>query len=112
MTITDTCQRTDRHEGIAPLVLSARTTHRGQSGSLLVQQVSLDLADDQSRITLRRYFEHYGPESGEWVEYCHSVPTRDLVNWLMAHGQLHIHESRDAAPLQAGQATPQKGARP
>lgn len=112
MKITDTRQRIDRHEGIAPLVLSARTTNRGQSGSLLVQQVSLDLAEDQSRITLRRYFEHYGPESGEWVEYCHSVPTRDLVNWLMAHGQLSIHDSRDGTPLQARQATSNEGVRP
>ncbi|WP_248920310.1 hypothetical protein [Pseudomonas entomophila] len=112
MTITDTRNCIDRREGIAPLVLSARTTSRGQTGSLLVQQVSLDLADDQSQITLRRYFEHYDPQCGEWVEYCHSVPTRDLVNWLMAHGQLHIHESRDGAPRRALQATPHEGTRP
>ncbi|MCF1488032.1 hypothetical protein LZ838_11760 [Pseudomonas sp. AA27] len=103
MTIADSRNSTDGHEGSMPLILSQRNTTRGHTGSLIVQQESLELADNQGYITLRRYFEHYDPASGEWVEYSHTVPIRDLVHWLMAHGQLRIHSSQEVG-TQAWQA--------
>ncbi|MDR2308276.1 MAG: hypothetical protein LBE53_13930 [Paucimonas sp.] len=71
------------------LLLAHRASAREQ-GPLIVQQASLALSDDQQRIVLRRYFEHYSPEGGEWVEYVHSVETRDLIHWMMAQGQLQV----------------------
>ena len=59
----------------------------------------LGLAGDQSRIVLRRYFEQYGPSRSQWVEYVHSIPAADLIQWIMSHGQLHIECSDNTSPL-------------
>ncbi|QXI36712.1 hypothetical protein [Pseudomonas xantholysinigenes] len=72
------------------MILSQRATTRAGDAPLIIQQVSLELEQDQQQITLRRYFEHYGPDSGDWVEYRHSVSIRELEHWLMAHGSLRI----------------------
>ncbi|CRI56643.1 hypothetical protein [Pseudomonas sp. CCOS 191] len=112
MKIADSRNNTDVQEGSAPLILSQRHTSRGQTGSLIVQQESLGLADDLGYITLRRYFEHYDPGCGEWVEYSHTVPIRELIHWLMAHGKLQIRASQDAPPTQAWQAAAQEERRP
>ncbi|ATB63528.1 hypothetical protein [Pseudomonas mosselii] len=101
MKIVDSRNSTDGHEGRTSLILSQRNTQRGQTGSLIVQQESLELASEQGYVTLRRYFEHYEPTFGEWVEYSHTVPVRDLVHWLMARGQLRIQTSQDVPHLQA-----------
>lgn len=44
----------------------------------------------------RRYFEHYSPTHGEWVQYRHRVTTNELVHWMMAKGLLHIEHTPQA----------------
>ncbi|MGH8450037.1 hypothetical protein [Pseudomonas sp.] len=73
-----------------PLVLSQRTSVPEQDSPILFQELCLGLAHDQSRIVLRRYFEHYSPDTSRWVEYAHSIPTTELIHWIMTHGQLQI----------------------
>ncbi len=85
-----------------PLVLSQRKTVVGKDKPILFQESCLGLAAEQGRIVLRRYFEHYSPDAGHWVEYAHSMPTSDLIHWFMTHGQLHIECSEN---------TPKKNAR-
>lgn len=85
-----------------PLILSQRATARADDAPLVIQQVSLELTEDQQQVTLRRYFEHYGPDSGEWVEYLHTVSTRELVHWLMAQGSLRIECPQGTAGAREG----------
>ncbi|MDH0300896.1 MULTISPECIES: hypothetical protein [unclassified Pseudomonas] len=101
MKIANRSSRAGEHDCSSPMILSQRATQRGDDASLVVQQVSLALSDDKERITLRRYFEHYDPACGEWVEYIHSVPTRELVHWLMAQGKLLIESSQGGRYPQA-----------
>lgn len=81
------------------LILSQRTSSRGQSAALIIQQASLELIGDSRQIVLRRYFEHYSPGHGEWVEYAHTVEVSELINWIMAQGHLHI-EHPPEVPVQ------------
>ncbi|MBJ2283462.1 hypothetical protein JFT66_04845 [Pseudomonas sp. MF6755] len=83
------------HEATRPLVLSQRTSSPAQDSPVLFQESCLGLTADQDRIVLRRYFEHYSPDAGRWVEYAHSISTAELVHWIMTHGQLHIECSHD-----------------
>ncbi|MDH0647955.1 hypothetical protein N5D48_10445 [Pseudomonas sp. GD03858] len=94
MKIANNSSRAGEHDCTSPLILSQRASQRADDTSLVVQQVSLTLSDDKKQIMLRRYFEHYDPACGEWVEYVHSVSTTELVYWLMAEGQLHIESSQ------------------
>ncbi|PMQ10051.1 hypothetical protein PseAD21_18225 [Pseudomonas sp. AD21] len=87
------------HDTRYPLILSQRTTAPEHDTPLLFQEFCLGLSDDQSRIVLRRYFEQYGPSQAQWVEYVHSIPTADLIHWIMTHGQLHIECSDNTPPL-------------
>ncbi|KRP71765.1 MULTISPECIES: hypothetical protein [Pseudomonas] len=80
-----------------PLVLSQRTSSPAQDSPMLFQESCLGLTADQDRIVLRRYFEHYSPDAGRWVEYAHSISTAELVHWIMTHGQLHVECSQDTA---------------
>ncbi|MBC3776431.1 hypothetical protein [Pseudomonas sp. SWRI99] len=73
-----------------PLILSQRTAALGPDTPIVFQESCLGVSDDQSRIVLRRYFEHFSPASAHWVEYVHSISAADLVAWIMTHGQLHI----------------------
>lgn len=73
----------------AALILNHRTNAHAQ-GPLVIQQASLAMSDDGQQVILRRYFEHYSPDGGEWVEYVHSVNTRELMHWMMAHGQFRM----------------------
>ncbi|RFD27432.1 hypothetical protein CER19_18215 [Pseudomonas sp. GL93] len=82
-----------------PLVLSQRTSSPAQDSPMLFQESCLGLNAD--RIVLRRYFEHYSPQAGRWVEYAHSIPIAELVHWIMTHGQLHIESSHDKPNEQA-----------
>lgn len=84
----------------SPMILSQRASKRAGDAALIVQQVSLQLAQDKSQITLRRYFEHYQQDCGDWVEYTHSVSTRELVQWLMTHGQLRIEYPQTPTTMQ------------
>ncbi|MFJ4247610.1 hypothetical protein SAMN04488483_0716 [Pseudomonas helmanticensis] len=81
-----------------PLILSQRTTAPGHGTPILFQEACLGLTGNQERIVLRRYFEQFSPDSAHWVEYVHSIPVADLVNWIMRHGQLHIECSDNTAP--------------
>ena len=83
------------HETTRPLVLSQRTSSPARDSPVLFQESCLGLTADQDRIVLRRYFEHYSPDAGRWVEYAHSISTAELVHWIMTHGQLHIECSHD-----------------
>lgn len=83
-----------------PLVLSQRTSSATQDSPVLFQESCLGLAAGQDRIVLRRYFEHYSPDTGRWVEYAHSIPTAELIHWIMTHGQLHIECSQDTPSQQ------------
>lgn len=87
------------HDARYPLILSQRTTAPEPDQPLLFQEFCLGLANDQSRIVLRRYFEQFGPTSAQWVEYVHSIPAADLIHWIMTHGTLHIEYSDNTAPL-------------
>ncbi len=87
-----------------PLVLSQRTCASAQDSQLLFQESCLGLNADLDRIVLRRYFEHYSPDAGSWVEYAHSIPIAELVHWIMTHGQLHVESSYDNPNAQAGPA--------
>ncbi|PKA68958.1 hypothetical protein ATI02_1768 [Pseudomonas baetica] len=79
-----------------PLILSQRTSAPADDTPILFQEFCLGLAGDQSRIVLRRYFEQYSPANAQWVEYAHSIPTADLIHWIMSHGQLQIESSENA----------------
>lgn len=78
-----------------PLILNQRTTAPEQDEPILFQESCLALAADQDRIVLRRYFEHYSPDTARWVEYTHSIPVAELIHWIMTHGQLHIECSEN-----------------
>ncbi|WP_460419004.1 hypothetical protein [Pseudomonas sp. microsymbiont 2] len=93
MKIVNSSARAGEHDRSSPMILSQRATQRADDASLVVQQMSLTLSDDKKQIMLHRYFEHYDPICGEWVEYVHTVSTTELVYWLMAEGQLHIESS-------------------
>ncbi|KAB0494311.1 hypothetical protein [Pseudomonas vancouverensis] len=82
-----------------PLILNQRTTAPESDKSILFQETCLGLTGDQSQIVLRRYFEHYGPDNADWVEYIHAIPTAELVHWIMRHGQLRIECSDNHATL-------------
>jgi hypothetical protein len=82
-----------------PLILSQRSTASGPDAPILFQQACLAVGQARERIVLRRYFEHYSPDSGHWVEYAHSVPMADLIHWIMTHGQLQVACS-DNAPTE------------
>ena len=86
---------------VRPLVLSQRTSSPAQDSPMLFQESCLGLNADLDRIVLRRYFEHYSPDAGRWVEYAHSIPIADLIHWIMTHGQLHIESSHDTPNEQA-----------
>lgn len=86
------------HPTERPLILTQRTTTRANDTPILFQELCLGLANDQSQIVLRRYFERYSPDGAHWVEYAHSVPTAGLIHWIMAHGQLHIECSENTPP--------------
>ncbi len=73
-----------------PLILSQRTAALGPDTPVVFQESCLGVSTDQSTVVLRRYFEHFSPTNAHWVEYVHSVNTADLMNWIMAHGRLHI----------------------
>lgn len=79
-----------------PLILSRRTTAPLQDSPILFQESCLGLADDQSHVVLRRYFEHYSPDTAHWVEYAHSISTTELIHWIMTHGRLQIESSENA----------------
>lgn len=84
-----------------PLVLSQRTSSPAQDSPMLFQESCLGLNADLDRIVLRRYFEHYSPDAGRWVEYAHSISIAEFVHWIMTHGQLHIESSHDTPNEQA-----------
>lgn len=85
------------------LILNQRTSTRGDGAALTIQQASLELGEHNGQIVLRRYFEHYSPAHGEWVEYSHTVTANELIHWMMAKGQLHIeHSPQDPAAVAAG----------
>lgn len=86
------------HNAQYPLILSQRTTAPTHDTPILFQEFCLGLSSDQSRIVLRRYFEQFSPANAQWVEYAHSIPTADLIHWIMTHGQLHIECSQDTPP--------------
>lgn len=85
------------HDIARSLILMQRTTTTtGRDEPIIFQQSCLGLAQDQHQVVLRRYVEHYSPDSGHWVEYAHAVPTAELIAWIMAHGQLRIACSEGA----------------
>ncbi|WP_445178385.1 hypothetical protein [Pseudomonas sp. McL0111] len=84
-----------------PLILSQRTTAPEHDTPILFQEACLGLSDDQSQIVLRRYYERYSPSGSRWVEYVHSIPTADLIHWIMSHGQLRIESSQETPPQSA-----------
>ncbi|WP_085585654.1 MULTISPECIES: hypothetical protein [unclassified Pseudomonas] len=90
-----------RHATQRPLVLRQRTTVPKHDKPILFQESCLGLSDDQSQIVLRRYFERYSPSGTEWVEYVHTLPTADLIHWIMIHGQLRVEGSETIPPAQA-----------
>lgn len=77
----------------APLILSQRNSSPTADAAVLFQQACLSLAGDRQSLVLRRYYERYSPESGEWVEYVHTVSTSALMHWIISNGQLHIEGS-------------------
>ncbi|VVN48624.1 hypothetical protein PS862_01247 [Pseudomonas fluorescens] len=83
------------------LILTQRTTASEHDTPILFQESCLGLANDQSQIVLRRYFESYSPDSAHWVEYAHSIPTASLIHWIMTQGQLHIEYSENTPQTHA-----------
>jgi hypothetical protein len=88
---------TERHGAVRPLILTRRTAIPGPDTPILLQETCLELTNDQSHLVLRRYFERFSPAEAHWVEYIHSIPTAELVHWIMTHGQLRI-ECSDNTP--------------
>ncbi|MGC6370704.1 hypothetical protein [Pseudomonas sp. K2I15] len=69
-----------------PLVLKHQVRRRG-ANALLCREIRLQLSDDQSRLILSRYIEHYNPDGVRWVERQHSVALTDVMRWLMIQGE-------------------------
>ncbi|MFZ3282864.1 hypothetical protein [Pseudomonas sp.] len=86
-----------QHNGNRPLILSQRTAALGPDTPVVFQESCMGVSTDQGTVVLRRYFEHFSPTNAHWVEYVHSVSTADLMNWIMAHGRLHIECSDNLA---------------
>lgn len=82
---------------VRPLILTQRTTAPGPDTPILFQETCLGLANDQSQLILRRYFERFSPTEAHWVEYLHTIPTAEFIQWIMTHGQLRI-ECSDNTP--------------
>jgi hypothetical protein len=93
--------RAEGDDTVRSLILNQRTTAPGHDASILFQQTCLGLANDQSQIVMRRYFEHYAPARAQWVEYIHSIPTAEFIQWIMTHGQLRIECSENTPQTQA-----------
>lgn len=111
MRILDSRYNDDIRDGARPLILAQRTSAQGPGSPILFQQSCLGLAQDQDRVVLRRYFECYSPGGGHWVEYVHSIPTADFVQWIMTHGQLQVvcsDDTPDATPMVGPMDTWQK----
>ncbi|MBS4086565.1 MULTISPECIES: hypothetical protein [Pseudomonas] len=85
------------HTANRPLILSQRTAALGHDTPIVFQESCLGVSNDQTRVVLRRYFEHFSPTNAHWVEYVHSISTADLIEWVMSHGHLHI-ECSDNTP--------------
>lgn len=86
------------HGAVRPLILTQRTTAPGPDTPILFQETCLGLTNDQSQLILRRYFERFSPTEAHWVEYLHSIPTAEFIQWIMTHGQLRI-ECSDNTPF-------------
>ncbi|EKT4467915.1 hypothetical protein QEL93_003335 [Pseudomonas putida] len=99
MSYLDSRYSDDTRDGARPLILAQRTSAQGPDTPILFQQSCLGLAQDQARVVLRRYFECYSPEGGHWVEYVHSIPTADFIQWIMTHGQLQVACSDDTPDI-------------
>lgn len=97
MTVLNSRCRAGGHNNAGPLILAQRTAAPAQDAPILFQKICLGLANDRSQIVVRRYFERYSPDCADWVEYIHSIPTAEFINWIMTHGQLRI-ECSDNTP--------------
>lgn len=91
------------HGAVRPLILTQRTTTGMLNAPILFQETCLGIAQDQSQLVMRRYFERFSPADSHWVEYIHSIPTSEFIQWIMTHGQLRI-ECSDNTPFGQMQA--------
>jgi hypothetical protein len=76
---------------------SQRTAALGPDTPILFRESCLEVFNDQSRIVLRRYFEHFNPANAHRAEGIHSLSTNEPINKVISHGQLHI-ECSDNTP--------------
>ncbi|MCU0070480.1 hypothetical protein N8H71_02700 [Pseudomonas koreensis] len=89
------------HGAVRPLILTQSTTAPGKETPILFQETCLGLALDQSQLVLRRYFERYSPSGAHWVEYINTIPTTELIHWIITHGQLRIECSENTPSIRA-----------
>jgi len=87
------------------LTLDLRAQDLWRNALLNYQDSQLGLCNGGTHITLSHYFERYSPTSSQWMEYRYTVPLTELVDWIMANGQLNVERSGTApksAQLQVG----------
>ncbi len=86
---------TQGHGAVRPLILTQRTNTGALNAPIFFQETCLGIAQDQSQLVMRRYFERFSPADSHWVEYIHSIPTAEFIHWIMTHGQLRIECSEN-----------------
>lgn len=81
------------------LSLDLRTQDLWRNALLNYQDSRLELCSEGTHIILSHYFERFSPPRCQWMEYGYKVSLAELVDWIMASGQLSVDRSGSTLQL-------------